>query len=299
MILKIVAPIIIVSSLVLASCGGSGSSDDGGITYTGSKSSANVDAGNAEELAIASAGGAIQAIAADTANSANPISPRGSAALTGNAANLNLISMIVEQLEILAISESRTAQQLLPICDPGSADLDQNNSGTEGTIEFTNCLVTGGNGAVVNGTVNFNGTISGTTLTSLNMWFINFRVTYLGEFQTVNMTISCSGTPLVCNVFSDFVGVDGRIYRVEITVVTNTAGTSFDVDATVFDPDHGFFTIDASVDYNNCPGGVPETGTIVITGAAATTASVVFNDCDSFTVTHLGVPTVYFWTDIP
>jgi hypothetical protein len=239
-----------------------------------------------------------QAIAADTANSANPISPRGSAAPRVNAANLNLVSMIVEQLEILAISESRTAQQLLPICDPGTADLDQNNNGTEGTIQFTNCLVTGGNGAVVNGKVEFDSTISGSTITSLNMRFINFRVTHLGATQTVYMTVSCSGAPLACNLFSDYVGVDGRIYRVEITVVTNTAATSFDVDATVFDPDHGFFTINASVTYNNCPGSVPETGAITITGDAATTASVVFNDCDSFTVTHLGVPTVYMWADI-
>lgn len=292
MISKIVAPIIIVSSLVLASCGGGGSSADEGIIYTGSRSPANVDAANAEELAIAAAGGANQAIAADTADSANPLSPRGI------AANSNLVSKLTEQLEMLTTSKNRIASQLLPICDTGSADLDQNSNGTEGTIVFTNCLVTGGNGEVLNGTVTFSATISGSTLTSLNMRFINFRVTYLGESQTVNMTISCSGAPLVCNVFSDFVGVDGRIYRVEITVVTNTAGTSFDVDATVFDPDHGFFTIDATVNYNNCPGGVPETGTITITGAAATTASIVFNDCDSFTVTHLGVPTVYFWADI-
>lgn len=293
--LKIVAPIVIVFCLVLASCGGGGggSSEDEGLIYTGLKSPASVDAGNAEELAIAAAGGANQAIAADTANSANPISPRGS------ATNLNLVAMIVEQLEILALTESRSAQQLLPICDnSGSADLDQNIDGTEGTIVFTNCQVTGGNSAVVNGRVEFAATLSGLTITSLNMRFINFRVTYLGDTQTVNMTVSCSGAPLTCNLFSDYVGVDGRIYRVEITVVTNTAGTSFDVDATVYDPDHGYFTIDASVTYNNCPGGVPETGTITITGDAATTASAVFNDCDSFTVTHMGVPTDYFWANI-
>ena len=215
MISKIVAPIIIVSSLVLASCGGSSSDSDAdeGIIYTGLKSPATVGAGNAEALAIASTGGANQAIAADTANNANPISPRGS------AANLNLVSMIAGQLELMAATESRTAQQPLPICDTGSADLDQNNDGTEGTILFTNCLVTGGNGEVVNGTVEFIGTISGSTITSLNIRFINFKVTYLGETQTVNMTISCSGAPLICNLFSDYVGVDGSSFtRVDRTM---------------------------------------------------------------------------------
>jgi len=296
MISKIVAPIIIVSSLVLASCGGSGgsgSSADEGITYTGSKSPASVDAGNAEALAIAATGGSNQAIAADTANGANPFSPKGS------ETNPNLVSKLIEQLEIIAATRSRIAQQLLPICDPGGmADLDQNTDGTQGTIVFTNCTITGGNGEVVNGTVTFNATISGTTLTSLDMWFTDFSVTYQGETHAIDLTVLCAGSPLVCDLFSDFVGLDGRIYRVEITIVTNTAGASYDVDATVYDPAHGYFTVDASVNFNNCPGGVPETGTLIITGDAATTASVVFNDCDSFTVTHLGVPTVYLWTNI-
>ena len=195
-------------------------------------------------------------------------------------------------------SGQRIAGQLLPLCDSGTADLDQNSDGTSGTIVFTDCLVTLGNGEVVNGNVDFSATISGITITSLDMEFIDFTVDYLGQTQPVNLTVSCSGSPLVCNLFSDFVGFDGRIYRVEVTAVTNTAGNTFDVDATVFDPDHGFTTIDADVTYNNCVGGVPESGSITVTGAAATNASVVFNDCDSFTITHMGVPTVYFWADI-
>lgn len=295
MISKIAAPIIIASSLVLASCGGGGSdsSADQDIIYTGSKSPASIDAGNAEDLAIAATGGSNQAIAADTANSAYTISPRGS------ETNSNLVSKLVEQLEIITATRSRIAQQPLPICEPGgSADLDQNNDGTQGTIVFTNCMITGGNGEVVNGTVTFNATISGTTLISLNMRFINFRVTYQGETHAINMTVSCGGSPLVCDLFSDFVGLDGRIYRVEITVVTNTAAASYDVDATVYDPVHGYITVDASVNFNNCPGGVPETGTLTITGDTATTANVVFNDCDSLTVTHMGVPTDYLWANI-
>lgn len=295
MINNLAIPLVIVYSLILASCGSGGGSnggDDEGIVYTGSKSPASVDAGNAGDLAVAATGGANQAIAADAANSANPISPRGPAAGSG------LVSKLVGWFETTAATGSRSAQQSIPICDAGSADLDQNTNGTEGTIEFTNCLVSGGNGEIVNGRVSFTSTLSGTTITSLVMRFINFRVSYLDENHTVNMTVSCAGTPLVCSLFSDFVGVDGRIYRVEISIVANTGGSSFDVDATVFDPQHGYFTLDASVNYNNCPGGVPETGTATITGSAATTASIVFNDCAGFTVTHLGVPTDYFWADI-
>ena len=297
MIAKTVASVLVIFSLALASCGGGGgggsdNSADEGLVYNGAKFPASVTAGNAEELAIAATGGANQAIAADRANSANPISPRGT------ATNSNLVPVLVEWIEQSITAANRTAQQPLPICDMGLADLDQNTDGTEGTIEFIDCEVTGGNGEIVNGTVTFTSTISGATVTSLDMRFIDFRVTYLGETHTVDMTVACDGTPLVCDLFSDYVGIDGRIYRVEITLVINTTASSFDVDATVFDPDNGFFTMDASVNFNNCPGSVPETGTIVITGDAATTASVVFNDCDSFTITHMGVPEVYFWADI-
>lgn len=293
---KVFAPIIILCSLAVAACGGGGGSDDSaaeGIAYTGSRSPASVDAANAEALAIASTGGTNQAIAADTANNASPISPKGA------AANSNLVSKIVTQLQNLAAAGNRSANQAIPgLCDAGTAELAQNSAGTQGTIVFIDCLVSGGNGEVVNGTVAFSGTVSNSTITSLDIRFIDFTVTHLGETHTVNMMVACSGVPLTCTLSSDFVGLDGRIYRVEIEAVTNIAGTAFDVNATVFDPDHGFVTIDASIAYNDCPGGVPESGAITISDTSANPTSVTFNDCDSFTVTHMGVPTVYFWTDI-
>ena len=189
-------------------------------------------------------------------------------------------------------------QPIAGLCDSGSADLVQNNDGTQGTIIFSDCLVTDGNGEVLSGAVIFSGTVSGSTVTSLSIQFINFVVTQAGQTQTVNMTITCDGNPLTCNFYSDFVGLDGRIYRVQVTSVTNLSGTSFVAVATVFDPEHGSSTINASLNYNNCPGNVPVSGTITITGAAVTTATVVYNDCDSFNVTHMGISTNYLWADI-
>ena len=292
--LKTLLPICLLSSLVLSACGGGGGGgeDDEGIVYSGSRSPATVTAANAGDLAVGGSGGASQAIAADSASNGNPFAPRG---ITPRS---TLAATVIAHLQAAAGSQARIAQQSLAICDSGSAELDQNSNGTEGTIVFRSCRLTGGNGAVLNGTVRFEGTISNSTVTSLDMRFVDFTVTYQGESHTVNMTVECSGSPLSCEVFSDFVGLDGKIYRVELNLVVDNAGSSFDVDAVVYHPDHGYFTIDASIAYNDCPGGVPETGTITLTGAAASTASVQFNDCDSFTVTHQGVPTTYFWTDI-
>ncbi len=292
---KIVGPIILLFSLNLGACGGGGGgdNDDEGIVYTGSRSPATIDASNARDLAVGGTGGTNQAIVADSANNASPFSPRG------EAIESNLAATLIAQLQAAAAVQVRVALQPLAICDSGTAELDQNGSGTSGSIEFRNCLLTGGGGVVLHGTVTFVATISGPDLTSLNMRYVNFKVTYQGESHTVNMTVACSGDPLSCDVFSDFVGLDGKIYRVELTLVVDNAGSSFDVDAVVFHPDHGYFTIDASISYNNCPGGVPQAGSITLTGAGPSTASVVFNDCDSFTVTPQGgVAESHFWADI-
>ena len=291
---KFVIPIILLFSLNLSACGGGGGddNDDEGIVYTGSKSPATVDATNAKDLAVGGTGGANQAIVADSANNASPFSPKGA------AIESNLAAMLTAKLETAAVAQAPIAQQPLAICDSGFAELDQNNDGTEGTIVFANCVVTGGNGAKLDGTVKFEAAISGSTVISIEMRYINFKVTYQGESQTINMTVACSGTPLSCDVFSDYVGLDGKVYRVELTVVVDYSGSSFDVDAVVFHPDHGYFTIDASIIYGGCPGGVPQSGTITLTGAGPSTADVVFNDCDSFTVTHQTVSTQYFWVDI-
>ena len=284
-----------IQSTAYAGGGGGSSSDNDGderIVYTGSKSAATVTAGNARALAIGGTGGSNQAVAASSANSASPMAPRGA------AIESNLAATLISQLELGAAMRLRASTRSLSICDSGSAELEQNDEGTEGELQFQNCRVTGGNGEVLNGTVTFLANINGSTVTSLRMRFINFGVRYQGEQQTLNMTVTCKGSPLNCKAFSDFVGLDGKVYRVELTLVVNTSGSSFDVDAVVFHPKHGFYTVDASVVYNKCAGGVPESGTITLSGDGASSAVVVFDDCDSFTVTHLGVPTTYFWADI-
>ena len=294
MIFKNVYSTLLLSCLFVASCGGGGGGDDDdqGIVYSGARSQASVTAGNVQVLAVSATIGADHAVSANFASSANPLAPKSAESSTG------LIDLLIRQLQQNTASKPLSAEQSLPICDSGSATLDQNNDGTEGSIDFSNCRVTGGNGETLNGRVTFGSTVSGSTITSLDMRFINFRVSLAGTSETINMTVTCSGSPLVCRVFSDFVGFDGRIYRVDITLVTITGGSSYVVDAIVFDPAHGFVEVDATLNFNGCVGAVPETGSLVLNGAAGSTASILFNDCDSFTVTHLGVPTVYFWADI-
>jgi hypothetical protein len=295
--MKRLLPALLLIGLGISACGGgggSGSGDDGDarIAYSGSTAPATVTAGNARALADGGTGGANQAVAADSANGASAVASRGA------ASEWNLAAAVVSQLELGAATQQRAGTRSLSICDSGSAELEQNSEGTEGTVEYRNCRVSGGNGVVLNGAASFVASLSGSTVTSLLMRFVNFSVRYQGDTQTLNMTIACKGSPLKCRAFSDFVGLDGKVYRVELDLVVNIAASSFDVDAVVYHPQHGYYTIDASVTYGKCAGGVPNAGSITLSGAGGSEAVVVFDDCDQFTVTHLGVPVTYFWADI-
>ena len=294
-------PIIILASVTLISCGGGGGSNEG-LVYSGSKDSATVDSTNAKKLAIAATGGASQSIAADAAQESNPFLRS-----SGSASNSTIISTIAEHIKLSLTSGNRTVNAPLGICSSGSADQNTtSNSSTEiaGNIVFSRCELIGVTGVELNGRVDFSATIKTSndgfvSISSLTMQFVKFRVTINGESETINMSLTCSGEPLVCNLSSDYVGLDGRIYRVEdLTVSFNDSTLIYTIDATVFDPDHGFIAINASLAYGSCVGGVPVSGSIVITGGGGSSSTVVFNNCDSFTVTFMLADTEYFWADI-
>ena len=67
---------------------------------------------------------------------------------------------------------------------------------------------------------------------------------------------------------------------------------------TVYDPDYGAVEVTATAILYECTNGVPSAGSITLTGEGGSSASVVFNDCNSFTVTVDGTSTTYYWADI-
>ncbi len=282
--LKILLPLIILSSVSLISCGGgggSGSGGSGGVSYSGNTSQATVDSDNADDLAVAATGGASSAIASNAA-------PRQSPAM----------SFLLEHSSQLAKSISlanRTANEPVEgVCDSGSADITYNSDYTEFTIVYDQCAITyGSDTTIADGRVEFTEFSDGSTL----FRYINFTVTYNDETYTINQTVECDAQ-YNCSFYSDYSGPDGRTYRVEGATVTSTGSTSYSVTATVYDPDYGYITIDANVTYGGCTGGVPSSGSITYTGSGGSSATVTFNDCDSFTVDDGTTSTTYFWADI-
>lgn len=282
-------PLLLISCLALISCGGGSSSNTNNnntgsnLTYNGSTSAATVDSSNADKLAVAATGGTSQAIA------------------SGNAPVLRSSPVVSRLLELSALVgkklslANRTANQPVNgICSSGSIDATYNADYSRVTLVYSNCAYSGGYGSsiVMNGTAIYNNYSDG----SYSIQYINFTATYLGETYSLDMTLSCDAYDN-CTYTTDYAGPDGRTYRVDGVTVTSTGTYSYSVTARVYDPDYGYVTIDADVTFGSCAGGVPESGSITYTGSAGTSGSVVFNSCDSFTVTVDGVATDYNWSD--
>lgn len=283
--IKFMLPGILLSGLLLVACGGGGGGTAAVTGYTGPTTQASISADNQASLAVAATAGASQAIAENAAQDA----------VFRPAPVTAFVLSFSQQIYTQLTTANRTANQPVDnVCLlGGSLDVTSNQDETQITMIFTNCTVIGGNGEVVNGTVFV--TSDPQNINNFSIRFVNVRVQYLGESYTINMTISCNS--LGCTWSSDFTGPDGRIYRTENAVVSSFGANTFNINATVYDPDNGSIAISGTVTYGGCAGGVPSSGSLTLTGSSTTSGSVTFNSCESFTVTVDGDPTVYLWAD--
>ncbi len=265
-------------SVGLVACGGGGGSaddDDGG--YTGATGPADISASNADDLALAATSGTSAAIAQDVAPS-------------------TAFRSASRQLVDLGLGvRSRTANEPVPnVCQSGTADLTHNDDYSQITIVYSDCVISDVAGNyIVDGRFEMHQADDG----SFSMSYQNFRITYGGETYHLNMNVECDAN-YNCTWTSDAQGIDGRTYRVQGATVTSTGSNSYSVSATVYDPDYGYIEIQSNVTYGSCAYGVPESGSITVTDGDGDTMTVVFNDCDSFTVTMDGTSTTYTWAQV-
>ena len=288
----------LLSLFMLQGCGGGGgdSPSFGSVpTYAGLTTEAVIDTANARDLTTASASGSLQAV---VANEASGILSRSTPNL--EAKLLEISPRIAQWLgQDIGAFVAKTTNVTSLICDAGgTAIADTNDAETVGTITFSYCGISDGAGdaIVLNGTVDFSYV---TSSDSISMVY-HVTVSYAGESQAINMTISCidfmTSSPS-CTVSSDFIGLDSRTYRITDISVSGTATSGFSVYATIYDPDNGRFDMTTSVPILfDCPtAGIPSTGVVGISGASGTSATISFDSCSSFTVTINGVPETFNW----
>jgi hypothetical protein len=290
---------LLFSLFLLQGCGGGGGDSDGpsssdGTTYTGSTAEATVDASNAKDLATGAASGTQQAVMSDALSE---VAMRPQPTPTSKLAEVApRIAQWIGQLS--SPNAAKTVDVTSEICDAGgSAIADTNDAETQGTITFTNCAMsdTEGGTVVMDGTVTFN---ANTSADSLNMVF-NVTVAYIGESQSINMTLACSNIStdaISCSMTSDFAGIDGRVYRIEDQNVSGNEVSGYYVSMTFYDPDHGWVDVTTSQPLTyDCTEAVPSSGMLTLSGASGSSATVSFDNCSSYTVTVDGVGTTYDW----
>jgi hypothetical protein len=286
--------------LLLQGCGGGGgdgtndSTSSGDTTFTGSTAEATIEASNVKELATGSASGSKQAVTSEALSGVAMRSQPTPTSKLGEVAPR--IAQWIGQLR--SPNAAKTANVTNEICDAGgSAIADTNDAETQGTITFTNCAMSDSEGGtlVMNGTVTFS---ANTSADSSSMVF-NVTVTYIGESQSVNMTLACSNissASVSCSMTSDFTGIDGRVYRIEDLSVSGDEVSGFYVGMTLYDPDYGSVAVTTSQPLTyDCTDPVPGSGMLTLSGANDSSATVSFGNCSSYTVTVDGVGTTYDW----
>jgi len=303
-------------ALSITGCGGGGGGGTGVSSYSGSQEQATITTDNSEQLARSATEGATEATAPLPATGggggAEALSafPLGIQTTTSYELTEKIIADSLPQvLEYLNNSSLPSAyQEKIPCSVSGSIlavgddsianNTDQTSAPESGTMtmDFRDCRED--NTSTFNGTATINFTGGG----GLTVVYQNFTVAFTdpttGEqvAETIeNMTIVCDGNDR-CSIQSDFVGADGRTYRIEDVTVLGSDSFGWDVSATVYDPDLGSIIIDTTSPLMlDCPTGVPSSGALSITGANNAVVTVDYTSCTEFQVCFEGVCNTVTW----
>lgn len=269
----------LLSAAMLVGCGGSSGGGSVGAT------AANITTDNAKTLAVAATESSKSATASDTPTGFGSFgSPKTRVSNIANKA-INLPSENTSYSNTVCIGGGTVDITGLENADPNATSFNLN-------MTFTDCDV--GYGSVIqSGSASYSGSIDGGSYT---ITYNNLRITYNGQTDTINGSISCNGSG-VCSENLTLNGeLTGRTYQTENMQVSGNASSGYNVSGSVTDPDHGVIEISASGLIFNCTGGQPSSGSITVTGAN-TTLEVNFVSCSEFTVTLDGVPQTVLWAD--
>jgi hypothetical protein len=313
--------------LLLQACGGGGGGDDGSPNnsndntdltstaqnYSGETGQATLTSENAEDLSTAAASGAKQAINSDSV----PVVPARSDSPVSRDEILEAHAGLVRRIlngdysnnAARGATAAREENLTSTLCDSGSIIATYPDSGAGNwSIAYNQCTRTVSYGGHTYST-SYNGTVEGTHTQAGN----GFRYEYQYENFTVaiqsptgnhswtfNMSMTCTanegGTNFSCEYYSDYQGLDNRIYRVSNVDVSGNESTGYNVSVRVYDPDHGYVTVTTEVPVTyGCTNGYPDAGRVHVEGANGTVVTVEFTSCSAYVVVLDGVANTYNW----
>ncbi|NRB37414.1 MAG: hypothetical protein HRU20_02970 [Pseudomonadales bacterium] len=262
---KLALASVSVIGLALVGCGSN--SDDSGSNIN--TDAAQITSETSQDLAIAATHANSQAISSE--------------GLPQQRSKTSSSSSIVENSTRLLVT---SRESIDGICDTGSVDVNIDESGN-GSFTYNNCSISS---ITMNGVVNITTANEGDEFTAE---YSNFTVTSGGETHSFdNFTFSCTGLTtdsFTCTSSTGFTA-DGVTYRLEEFTVNGD-----NVSGTIYHEEHGYVMFSASNMSYGCDNGRPQTGTIEISGSEGSSASVIYNDCSSYTVVFDGNSTIYNW----
>jgi hypothetical protein len=164
----------------------------------------------------------------------------------------------------------------------GGSYSERRESSTSGTAEFSNfCVMTGGDQIILDGEVY----VSDSGQTKI-LKMSGFSLSVNGIEYSVSASFEMNGS----SISMDFVGIDGKTYRIEDFEVRDSYQVSGGVDIVsgrFYHPDYGYVDMYSSspIVSETCDNILrPTSGNVVITGANETDASVEYQGCADFTV---------------
>ncbi len=288
----------VAAAVGLTACGGGGGGGGGGSTqpiFTGVTTAAIIDEDNAEEVGTKAIEAAAQAISNDAADGTLPtgISISSSASSKDNAGFVHDLSQ-----RLIAGAQANTV--IGATFTPSQAELNEipgycggnyvvtfngNETNNNGRVDYNNlCIEHDILGDPVQYT--FNGRYNFATAGD------NFTATYAvtmsgsdGSSSTTNFSMTCSNNFFTCELFSDYLGSDGKTYRISNYAVSGDANSGFGVAGTFYHPDHGYIEFTMNGIKFECQGIPPELqpseGSFTFS-AANGSGTVGFLDCEEF-----------------
>jgi len=272
-------PLCLVLTFFVSACGGGGGSslsEGSGVQFSGNTQNAEITDSNVEEIG-GTAGEAVRR--ADLSSDV----PVGIVAETDN--NLrDLISPLIEQqAQLNALTDlpsAITVDVSDETCISGRAVVSSTSSTLSGPLTinatYTNCLLIGGYGYTYNGRIVAHYNNYPNLNAGYSVRVSNFSISGgLVNATNINMTMDCSDAD-TCTYSSDFVGLDGEIHRVSEYEITGSDALGYDGSAVFYHGAYGKVSIVASsLTYGNC-GYLPDGGTITLTSANGSSATINF-----------------------
>ena len=103
-----------------------------------------------------------------------------------------------------------------------------------------------------------------------------------GAVYTINASVACDSTGSSCAV--DFVGSDGKTYRIVDLNVGGNDTSGYSVSGTFYHPDYGSvsMTTTTPITYGCAPLPQPDTGEMSFVGQGATSGRIIFQGCSTY-----------------